>query len=68
MHYGITHLEPHITLDRHSVGSDHAASLEPDTFYKLVKKARSAEKQIGDGRKRVWQSEEPARSKLRGSD
>lgn len=68
VHYGITHLERHITLDKHSRGSDHAASLEPDTFYKLVKKVRSAEKQIGDGRKRVWQSEEPARAKLRGSD
>jgi len=59
-------IERHITLDRSSWGSDQAASLEPDGFRKLVRDIRIVEESLGDGVKRVYESEQQARKKLRG--
>ena len=62
---GATFIERHITLDRSMWGTDHAASLEPEGLKKLVRDIRITEKAIGDGIKRVYESELPIRSKLR---
>ena len=61
-------VERHITLDRSSWGSDQAASVEPQGFRKLVRDIRSVEAALGDGHKVVYDSEIPARDKLRAID
>jgi N-acetylneuraminate synthase len=58
-------VERHITLDRTMKGSDHAASLEPAGLAKLVRNIRSIERAMGDGVKRVYQSEMGPMGKLR---
>lgn len=58
-------IERHITLDRSMWGSDHASSIEPAGLEKLVKYIRVAEKSLGDGIKRVYQSEQAAIKRLR---
>ena len=62
---GATSIERHITLDRSMYGSDHAASLEPSGLYRLVQDIRMLEKILGDGKKKIWDSELPAQKKLR---
>jgi N-acetylneuraminate synthase len=58
-------VERHITLDRAMWGTDHAASLEPNGITRLVRDIRLIEKSMGDGVKRVYDSEIPVRNKLR---
>jgi len=59
-------VERHITLDRNAKGSDHAASLEPWAFKRLVEHIRAMDGgALGDGVKRVWDSELPAIARLR---
>jgi N-acetylneuraminate synthase len=58
-------IERHITLDRSMWGSDQAASVEPGGLQKLVKYIRVTEKSMGDGVKKVYESEMPSREKLR---
>jgi N-acetylneuraminate synthase len=58
-------VERHITLDRASWGSDQAASVEPQGFARLVKDIRAVEAGLGDGVKRVYESEIPILQKLR---
>lgn len=58
-------LERHITLDRAMWGSDQAASVEWQGFWRLVKDVRAIEKSMGDGIKRVYPSEVPIMQKLR---
>lgn len=58
-------VERHITMDRTMWGSDQAASIEPHGFVKLVKDIRAVEKSLGDGVKRVYESERSAMKKLR---
>jgi len=62
---GATSIERHITLDRAMYGSDQAASLEPVGLMRMVKDIRTIEKILGDGKKRIWDSEKPAMKKLR---
>ena len=62
---GATSIERHITLDRTMYGSDQAASLEESGLNRLVRDVRMLEKILGDGKKRVWESELPAQKKLR---
>ena len=62
---GATSIERHITLDRTMYGSDQAASLEESGLKRLVRDVRILEKILGDGKKRVWNSELPAQKKLR---
>ena len=61
-------VERHITLDRAMWGSDHAASVEPSGFHRLVRDIRVIEAALGDGIKRVYDSELPIRKKLRRVD
>jgi len=63
---GATSIERHITLDRTMYGSDQAASLEPPGLKRMIKDVRSVESVLGDGEKRVWDSEIPVKKKLRG--
>ena len=62
---GACFVERHITLDRAMWGSDHAASVEPGGLMRLVRDIRVVEKAMGDGIKRVYESEVPIRKKLR---
>ena len=62
---GASFVERHITLDRAMWGSDQAASVEVDGFHRLVRNIRDIEIALGDGIKRVYQSEMGARAKLR---
>jgi N-acetylneuraminate synthase len=58
-------VERHITLDRAMWGGDQAASVEPSGFERLVKYIRVAEQSMGDGIKKVYESELPSLKKLR---
>jgi N-acetylneuraminate synthase len=62
---GATSIERHITLDRTMYGSDQAASLEPPGLFRLVSDIRLLNQILGDGEKRIWDSELPAMKKLR---
>jgi N-acetylneuraminate synthase len=62
---GACMVERHITLDRAGWGSDQAASLEPNGINRLVRDIRLCETSMGDGVKRVFDSEKPIISKLR---
>ena len=65
---GASFLERHVTLDRAMWGSDQAASIEPGGLKRLVKDVRNVELALGDGKKRVYQSEVIAASRLRLKD
>ena len=58
-------VERHITLDRAMWGSDQSASVEPPGLYRLVRDIRTVELALGDGQKRVYDSEIPVMKKLR---
>ena len=58
-------VERHITLDRAMWGSDQAASVEPGGMERLVKYIRVTEQALGDGVKRVYDSEVPSLRRLR---
>lgn len=62
---GASFVERHITLDRSMWGSDQAASVEPVGFERLVKYIRVIEKSLGDGVKKVYESEKPVIQRLR---
>ena len=65
---GAVIVERHITLDRTMWGSDHAASVEPGGLVRLVNGIRDTEEALGDGVKRVYDSEIPIKNKLRKFD
>lgn len=58
-------IERHLTLDRAMWGSDQAASVEPHGIARLVRDIRAVETALGDGVKRIYDSELPVRAKLR---
>jgi N-acetylneuraminate synthase len=62
---GACMVERHLTLDRAMWGSDQAASVEPGGFERLVKYIRVAEESLGDGIKKVYESEKPSMLRLR---
>jgi N-acetylneuraminate synthase len=62
---GACMIERHLTLDRAMWGSDQAASVEPGGFERLVKYIRVTEAALGDGVKRVYDSELGSLQKLR---
>ncbi len=64
---GACFVERHITLDRAMWGTDQAASIEPGGLLRLVRDIRIIETALGDGVKRVYDSELPSRAKLRGT-
>lgn len=62
---GACFIERHLTLDRAMWGSDHAASVEPGGFSRMVRDIRVVETAMGDGVKRVYESEIPVMKRLR---
>ncbi|MBT8379803.1 MAG: N-acetylneuraminate synthase family protein [Ignavibacteria bacterium] len=62
---GAAFVERHITLDRSMWGSDQAASVEINGFNRLVRNIRDIEIALGDGFKKLYESEMGARKKLR---
>lgn len=62
---GASSVERHLTLDRAMWGSDQAASVEPGGFEKLIKYIRVTEAALGDGVKKVYESEKGSMKKLR---
>ncbi|MCY7361760.1 MAG: N-acetylneuraminate synthase family protein [Ignavibacteria bacterium] len=62
---GATFIERHITLDRAMWGTDQAASVELGGFKRLVENIRDIELSLGDGVKKVYESEMGQRNKLR---
>ena len=62
---GATFIERHITLDRAMWGSDQAASVEPGGLARLVRDIRVVEDSLGDGVKKVYDSDIGPMKKLR---
>jgi len=62
---GASFAERHITLDRAMWGTDQAASVEIAGFHRLVRNIRDIELALGDGIKKVYDSELSSRKKLR---
>jgi N-acetylneuraminate synthase len=62
---GACSVERHLTLDRAMWGSDQAASVEPSGFERLVKYIRVTQASLGDGVKKVYESEKASMTKLR---
>lgn len=62
---GATFVERHITLDRAMWGTDQAASVEVGGLLRLVSNIRDVERSLGDGVKRVYDSELSSLRKLR---
>jgi len=58
-------VERHITLDRSMYGSDQAASLEPQGLKRMVRDIRLVPQIMGDGIKKVYDSEQLIIEKLR---
>jgi len=65
MAMGACLVERHLTLDRAMWGTDQAASVEPAGFARLVMYVRVGEASLGDGVKRVYESEKLSLNKLR---
>lgn len=61
---GAVVIEKHITLDRRAKGTDHAASLEPDDFRRLVETVREVEAALGQADKPLAPGVERTRDKL----
>lgn len=64
---GATVLEKHFTLDTSLPGPDHAASMLPADFKKMIQLIRDSEKCIGDGVKQPADNELPIRHLVRRS-
>jgi N-acetylneuraminate synthase len=62
---GASFVERHITLDRAMWGTDQAASVELGGLARLIRDIRDVEASLGDGVKRVYESELGPRAKLR---
>lgn len=62
---GASFVERHITLDRAMWGTDQAASVEVGGMERLVSNIRDIEKSLGDGIKKVYDSELGQITKLR---
>ena len=63
--FGACMIERHLTLDRAMWGSDQAASVEPGGFERLVKYIRVTEASLGNGVKKVYDSEQNSLKRLR---
>ena len=61
---GANIIDRHFTLDRTMKGGDHAASLEPQGFAKMVRDIRAIEDAMGNSQKEIQKSEAPVFKKL----
>ena len=64
---GATVIEKHFTLDSSLKGADHALSLDPDMFAKMVMAIRNVEVALGDGLKKPAPKELAVRESARKS-
>lgn len=62
--FGARVFERHLTLDRTMKGGDHAASLEPDVFKRLVRDLKNVPLMLGRSKKEIQEREKPMREKL----
>jgi N-acetylneuraminate synthase len=62
---GASFVERQITLDRAMWGTDQGASVEIIGMYRLIRNIRNIEQSLGDGVKRLYESEISVRKKLR---
>jgi len=62
---GASSIERHVTVSRAWYGHDQAASLESSGLTRLVRDIRLIEKVLGDGKKKIYDSEKPNMKKLR---
>jgi sialic acid synthase len=62
---GASWIERHFTLDRTWKGTDHAASLEPDGFRRLVRDARAVSRALAAKDRPILEVEEAQRRKLK---
>lgn len=62
---GACFVERHITLDRSMWGSDQSASVEMVGLYRMVQYIRDIEQALGDGIKKVYDSEKGPMKRLR---
>jgi len=62
---GADMIEFHLTLDRTMYGSDQPASIEPRGLFEFMETLKLTKKMMGDGIKRVFDSEVPIMEKLR---
>lgn len=58
-------VERHVTLDRSLWGSDQSASIEPVGLNKLIRDIKAFELALGDGKKKIYDTEKPILEKLR---
>lgn len=63
--FGARIIEKHFTLNRASKGTDHAFSLEPKGLQTLCDDLKTTHQALGDGVKRIYQSEIKPLSKMR---
>jgi N-acetylneuraminate synthase len=63
--HGAEMIEFHITLDRTMYGSDQPASIEPRGLFEFMAKLKLTQQMMGDGKKRIYDSELPILQKLR---
>lgn len=64
---GATIIEKHFTPDKKMRGPDHAASLDPAGLVDMIKTVRTAERMMGNGRKRLMPCERDAALSARKS-
>jgi len=64
---GACMVERHITLDRQMWGTDQPASIEPAELAQLVHDIRAVECALGDGQKRICESEAPRRAQRKSA-
>ncbi|MDP3565319.1 MAG: N-acetylneuraminate synthase family protein, partial [Methanoregula sp.] len=64
---GACTIEKHLTLDRTLPGPDHAASLEPEDFKRMVGAIREIESALGNGEKKLQLCEVSIRDIVRKS-
>ena len=62
---GASSIERHITIERTLYGHDQSSSLEPNGLTHLVSTIRNIEKIMGNGKKKIWESEKENMKKLR---
>lgn len=65
---GVAYVERHFTLDRTWKGTDHAASLEPDGFRRLVRDLNNVDKALTFKREDILPVEQVQRDKLKWQD
>jgi N-acetylneuraminate synthase len=59
-------IERHVTLDRRMWGTDQSSSVEIPGMAKLQRQIEELWLMLGDGKKKLYESEMPSRKKLRG--